>query len=428
MKCGVYEKVITPPLGTSIPGYYHERLATGIKDDLYAKALVLEQGEMVVVWIAVDTFDLTRDAVVGIRRRVQMFTGVPPEHILVAATHTHTGGHISPWFAGHVDEQYANTVVLLAADCAVMAYRNRVEARIGVGTGGESSIAFQRRFLMKDGSVTTNPGVRNPLIDRAAGPIDPEVAVIRIDDAGGNPMGLVWNYVCHTDAVSGTEHSADYPGVLSEAIKQELGEAVVSLFFMGASGNINHHDVSGALVVGPDHHRVMGSVLAKEVLRVWDGIDSGEPRGLRVRSDRFMVPLRYPSEAERSWAANLVGNGAADLSETVLANEILLIEPDRGAVEEIELQAFRIGELALIAIPAELFVEYGLRIKAGSPFQVTLVCELANGSGHGYVCTPEAYEQGGYEPRITRMSRLAHEAGERFVERALALLQQLHRP
>ncbi|MBP1988545.1 neutral/alkaline non-lysosomal ceramidase N-terminal domain-containing protein [Paenibacillus eucommiae] len=426
IKCGVSEQIITPPLGNSIPGYFEDRKSTGIKDELFAKSLVIESEGVTLAFIAMDCIDLDSDIVKRIRDRVHQFSAIPQSSIMISASHTHTGPPVQSGFIDSRDEHYLSFMVQKAADAAILAFNSRREAKIGFGSGEESSIAFNRRFFLKDGSFATNPGILNPLIDRAAGPIDPEVAVIRIDDIEGNPLGVVTNYACHTDAVGGTEYSADYPGKLAAELKRLLGGQTASLFLMGASGNINHIDVSGRFPRVPNHYLTMGKILAGEVVKVREAIIPSEHViPLAVKQTFFSVAHRKPSEQDVQAAHELLEAGTESLTEQLFAQKALEVVASEENHSEVELQVFRIGELAVVGLPCELFVEFGLEIKQKSPFKYTIINELCNGSATGYISTREAYEQGGYEPRITARSKLAVETGEQFVQFALKALHEL---
>lgn len=421
------EVSITPQLGNSIPGYFKDRISNGIKDELYAKALVVESEQKTVVFIVVDAIDLARRDVERIRSRIQEGTGIPQEHIMVSATHTHTGPPVKEGFNSKVNEDYMVWLAQKAGDAGVLAYKGRREARIGFGVGQEANIAFNRRFYMKDGSVTTNPGILNPQIDRPAGPIDPEVIVARIDDAAtGEPIGVLTNYACHTDTVSGNEYSADFPGALSRTLKQVLGEKTVSLFMLGACGNINHIDVSGVTPRDGRNHIRMGTILAGEVLKVREKITSlASELAIDVKQSFFDVEYRSPTDREVQLAelAEQNASTASDM-ELAFARQVRGIQAAGPGSTNVEIQSVRLGELGIVGLPAEIFVEFGLRIKSRSPFPITLINELCNGSARGYICVKEAYNQGGYEPRTTNNSKLATDAGDRFVEKAVELLHQ----
>lgn len=426
-KCGMSEVVITPPLGSPIPGSVNERLSTGTKDELYAKALVVETESATFAIVALDAIDVPRRLVENVRARVSELAGIPGEHVMVSSTHTHTGGPtIQTSFVSAVDESYLDLLASRAADAVILAHSGRTEARIGFGRGLEADIAFNRRFLMRDGTVRMNPGIGNPDIVEPVGPIDPEVVVIRIDDAEGNPIGVVTNYSCHACVVGGTEYSADYPGELSRTLKRLLGPSAVSLFLQGASGDINHIDVSGRLATTkPNHYKVMGSILAYEAMKVREKTYAVDRLQAAVKLRRVPVRFRRPTEEQIASARQLLQSpeDGSPVTEVKFAKQ--MIELSRNTADEAteaEIQIFALGDLAIVGLPAEIFVEFGLEIKRGSPFRYTIVNQLTNGSVSGYVCTREAYLQGGYETRLRTYSRLQEEAGDLFVEHALGLL------
>lgn len=431
MRIGLAEVNITPPLGMQIPGYGPKpRLATGMKDELFAKAAVIESGETVLAFIVIDIISLELDSSTRIRNRVYEYTGIPAEQVMVSCTHTHTG---PPRPVDAVALSYYPTLEAKSADAAILAWGKREDARIGCGRGSEDSVAFNRRFFMKDGTVQTNPGILNPNIDRPEGPIDPEVLVIRIDNARGEPLGIVSNYAVHTDCVSGTEYSGDYPATISRTIKQLYGESVVSLFFQGACGNINHIDVSGRHDPKVIPHRVrMGSILGLEISKVRDKTKTAwSDVQLFVASRIVNVSERALRKHEIEWAENTLAalKGISDDSlsskqamEKTRAEQRLVSIRQPLHSRDYEIQVSAIGDLAVVALPAEMFVEFGLEIKERSPYAFTIINELSNGSGNGYVCTPAAYDRGGYEPTGTKFTE---EAGDLFVRSALELLNEL---
>ncbi|MFC3767489.1 neutral/alkaline non-lysosomal ceramidase N-terminal domain-containing protein [Paenibacillus sp. GCM10012303] len=420
IKCGMSEVIITPPLGNSMPGYFEDRRSTGVKDDLYAKALLIESNEFV-VFIVIDCLALAYPEVRKIRDRVYELTGIAQSQVMISTTHTHTGPPVRPGFNSSVNPDYLSDLVDKAADAAKLAYNNRKHARIGFGTGIVDHISFNRRFFMKDGSVKTNPGKRNPLIEKPAGPIDPEVSVMRIDALDGEPIGMVSNFACHTDCVSGTEYSADYPGELSKTIKKMLGEHAVSLFMLGACGNINHTDVSGQTHYEPFYYKKMGRILAYEALKVREKSETTDQLTVRVKSELLRLENRKPTNQQCKLAQEALLNESSGIVEKAFARQLMKVEESKETHSELEIQAVRLGDRAVVGLPAEIFVEFGLEIKAIAPFRAVFINELCNGA-NGYVCTREAYTQGGYEPRLTNGSKLPENAGEIMTGKLLQLL------
>jgi hypothetical protein len=430
IRCGMSEVIITPPLGCSMPGYFHDRRSTGILDELYAKAIVWESNTDMAAIIALDCIDLTRPIVEAIRSQVRAGTGISASCVMVSATHTHTGPPVKTTTFLQDDQAYLDWMIDRAAKAAITAYHSRQDAIIGVGLGQEDRIAYNRRFFMQDGTVRTNPGIGNPHVVRPTGPIDPQVIVLRIDDMQRRPIGVITNYATHTDVVGGTEYSGDYPGELSVAIKEALGSQTVSMFLMGASGNINHYNVvsgkASDYAKPSDYYRRMGRILAAEVLRVREAAntDNEQKLFLHTRQATVTIPYRKPSEEDIRAAEHTLRTEAPEHVECAFAAELLRANERQEPSVDVEIQAILLGDLAIIGLPGELFVEFGLELKEKSPFPITLVSELSNGSVSAYLCTKESYAQGGYEPRITDNNRLAIDAGELLTEHTLKLLNR----
>lgn len=283
---------------------------------------------------------------------------------------------------------------------------------------------------MADGTVRTNPGVENPDIVAPAGPIDPQLQIIRIDDLDGRPLGLVTNYACHADTVGGTEYSADFPGAISTTIKQALGEHVVSVYLQGACGNINHVDVSGRHDTEKGvHHERMGRILASVALQSRECATSVDVLATRTATTTLLVPFRRPTAQHVAAArATVLDPHLPATRRFPFADQVLeLAKHGDNQPATAEITVFALGtHAAIVCLPGEIFAEFGLQIKQQSPFGHTIINELSNGSVYGYICTPEAYTQGGYEPTLRTYNRTAENTGDRFVAASLQLLEQLH--
>jgi neutral ceramidase len=431
IQCGLYEAVITPPIGSSIPGHSEERKVTGVKDELYVKAFVVESEGQIAALVVVDALYVLHADVQRIRERIHQWTSITPDQVMVSATHTHTGPPIRPGFDGSNHSSYRDYLVERSADAVIMAYRGRQPVRIGYGIGQVEDIAFNRRFFMKDGTVRTNPGFLLPELDRPAGPTDPEVLVVRIDTLDGRALGVITNFACHTDTMEGFETliSADFPGELSRTLKKLLGPDVVSMFVLGACGNINHYDFSKPKSIASDHYRIMGKILAGEVFKVRERMkltDMHERFEIGISQLFFPLAYRMPTEEEVTEARRVMDSEKSLHKELYFAEHLLqmLVDPDK--IAQVELQAFKLGELSIAGFPGEIFTEFGLAIKQNAPSRYTMINTLCNGSIQGYVCTKEAYVQGGYEPKLKRTHRIPSGAGDSFVDHMLQMLHQLH--
>ncbi len=176
--------------------------------------------------------------------------------------------HHTLHMAGEIDSTYIEILVKKIASSIAMAKKNLKEANVKVGKGEEQNLVFNRRYVMKDGSVKTNPGKLNPDIIRPAGPVDPDILVILLEDDIKNPIALLINYANHVDTIGGTGISADYPGILSRTLKRFLGDIPV-LFLTGAEGDINHINVMDSNPqAGYEEAKRIGITLAGEVLKI----------------------------------------------------------------------------------------------------------------------------------------------------------------
>jgi neutral ceramidase len=430
LECGLCEIDITPPLGFAIPGYFTPRPAIGIKDNLYAKAVVIGDGHSFSAIIVLDTIGVEKEEVDAIRKRVSEGTGIPASHILVAATHTHTGGPIYR-DGGPDGDEYTAYIVKKAADAAVLAYGNKRIAKIGVAKGEVQGISFNRRYFMRDGILRTNPGFNNPDIVEPAGPIDSDVFIIRLDGEDGSPLGVITNFACHPDTIGGKRYSADYPGEISHTLKKVYGDSFISLFLNGACGNINHHDFMHASQPKPDAIRQMGRVLAGEVIKIREKAALENSLHIEGLCKQLSLTVRKPSSEELLKADQLLNEAKQPMTNQTIpeadlffAKQLLTLRERKETEAIVEIQALRIGVSVIAAFPCELFVEFGHELKQRSPYPHTLIAAYANGV-NGYVATREAFIQGGYETRLTSRTRLAPDSGERMVNAVLGLLQQL---
>lgn len=435
LKVGTAAVVITPHKGTAMAGYYAQRLATAVDNDLYAKSLVIEQDGTKVAIVSCDLIRMPRPIAQAARERIEKSTGIPADHVMISATHCHTGPALPIGDAGgdsarHWDlklaGQYVTTLPDLIAQSVEQANAKLVPAKASAGTGHEEGLAFNRRYIMKDGTVGWNPGKLNPKIVRPAGPTDPEVPVVYFETPVGQPLATYTNFAMHVDTTGGTRISADYPHTLHTLLNRIKGPQMLSLFTIGATGDINHIDVrTKRPQSGPAEAARIGTVLAGEVLKTYARLSPVEGDGVRARSK--IVALDLPPITQKDIdRANEIASGSATHAtflETVNAYKVLDVASQHGKPLEAEVQVIALGDdVAWVGIPGELFCELGMSIKRRSPFPHTIVAEMANGSIN-YIPTRRAYEQGNYE---VVSARIAAGSGERLADTAVELLTELH--
>jgi hypothetical protein len=428
---------ITPPLGSAMAGYFHNRGAEAVHDDLYAKALVMQKDGVRAALVVCDLISIPREVTEQVRAIAAKDFGLPGSNVMVSATHAHTGPVMAteadaynlPPEMRKIASEYSHSLPDKIVECIRMAIKNIQSAKISAATGTENTLAFNRRFFMKDGTIGWNPGKNNPAILRPTGPVDPQVPVVYFESNRGKPVATYVNFTMHLDTVGGLEFSADYPYTLSKLLGEVKGQEMVTIFSIGTAGNINHLDVSDPNPQSGHHEAArIGTVLAANVLETYRHLHPVAVDRIQCKGEIVKLPLPSVTPADAQWAKEVSARfgkpDAAPFMDQVRADKIMAISARQGKSVEAEVQVITLGnQLAWVGLPGEVFVELGLAIKRASPYPLTIVGELAN-DDIGYVPNREAYPQGAYEPVS---ARVAQGSGEMLVDAAVQLLTDLYR-
>jgi len=435
LRVGFGASEITPTRPTPMAGYYGVRFSTETHDPLWAKCTVLDDGSTVVAVISVDLIATTPWMVSETRRLVQERTAIPPECVMLSATHSHTGPVLYEpderrvgRFGDQTDEakRYMLELPGRITEAVVAAFERRRPMTVQHGIASESKLAFNRRFFMSDGSVGWNPGKLNPRIVREAGPTDDSLPMIAMFDEEKRVAGLLCSFAIHLDTVSGTQWSADMPFTLQQCLQRVFGETSHMQYATGCCGDVNHIDVRhGQRQGGHTEAARIGTRLAGAVLRSWDHLVPATDCRLHATSEIVLLPASSHSEDRSRWAHDVLtrvaGKEPPPFMEMVEAFRIADVEARAGDPIPAEVQVITLGrEIAWVALPGEIFVQLGMAIKEASPFATTSLHELANGS-IGYVPTRQAYAQGNYE---VVSARCAEGSGEMLVDSALQQLRE----
>ncbi len=438
-RVGVGTTDITPPVGYRMSGYFRERLSTGVKDPLLAKAIVFSQNDTVAALVVCDIVGLAPAVSRESRKKIEENLGIPAENVSIAATHSHTGplyfGAIRDHFHAitvaregtdpHEEFDYPAFLVEQIEAAVGQARQNRTAVSGFAGYGHEDRVAFNRRFLLKNGTAQTWIGLNHPDVVGVAGPIDPQVGLIRFDSiADGKPLSMLTSYALHLDTLGGQLYSADYPFYLQRKLAEAYGDGFVSLFGIGTCGDINHADTAAKK---RNDTETIGMLLAESVLEEMPELKPIGNPSLAVKRAVIEVPKQTYTEEQIAQARQdiqRVGDREVPMLQRVKTYKIVALQDYEEETIPLEIQVFRLSdEVAIVTLPGEVFVELGLRIKVASPFETTLVIELAN-DAPGYIPTRKAFVEGGYE---TVNSRIAPGGGEQMAEAAIGLLGELHR-
>jgi len=447
-KAGAATSNITPKIGTSINGNMKDGIVKQIHDETHARCIVLDDGKTKLAMLTVDLCMIYREELDAAKQRAHELTGIPVENMMMSATHTHSGGTACSVFQSDPDPEYLKFLRERIADAVIRANNNLAPARIGWALGREESQVFNRRWKMKPGKplmnpfgtedlVKMNPGVANPDRLEPSGPTDPELPVISIQTPEGRPLALLANYSLHYVGGTGSgEISADYYGMFAERMKALLESdsngypPFVAMLSNGTSGNINNVNwfANEPLPAMRPYEKMrqVANVIAAEAYKTYQTIRYQDWVSLSSAQTEINLGVRLPKKEETERAKGIIAkaNGPVmNTMEEIYARETMLIK-DFPKQVPLVIQAFRIGDLAITAVPCEIFVEIGLDIKAKSPFKPTFTTSLANGY-NGYLPTPEHHKLGGYETWRARSSYLEVDASTKITENILGLLRKL---
>lgn len=432
LRVGAARVDITPPEGMpfQVPQVppFPVITAEGVHDPLHAKAVVLESGGTRAAIVACDLTSIPLEIITAARAKVGELTRVPPANVMISATHTHTVPNIRPRFfrnASPAQREIALAYIArlpdLIAESVRQAEARLAPARLQAALGEVQGVAFNRRFLMKDGVVMSNPakGRDELLVDivRPAGPTDPSLPVILLDTPAGEPLATMINFSMHLDTTGGLRYSADFPHVIARILADIKGPSMLTHFTTGACGNINHYQLLDPRrprrVKGTTEAARIGTLLAAEVTRAYERLRPLSASPLKV--SRENVTLRLLKEKSDKFIAD------EGPRPTFHDGEVTQRLVDGRYVFDAEVMVISLGdELAYVGVPGELFVELGLAIKQGSPYQLTVIDELANGS-IGYIPNRKAHAEGAYGASA-QTTRCDPGSGEALVESAIRQL------
>ncbi|HEY2972188.1 MAG TPA: neutral/alkaline non-lysosomal ceramidase N-terminal domain-containing protein [Pyrinomonadaceae bacterium] len=433
LTAGFSKVCISPPVGAPLAGFAaRQGVSQGIHDDLFARALVLANGEAVVALVSVDLLALPGDFIKRVRERIQRSTGIEPSSVMIASTHTHAGPvTITTFFNPEesVDAAYMDSLAEAVEQSVTNAWLARFPATVGVGVAKVDGVGVNRR----------SPDQR---------PIDEQIGIIKVDDFNGRTHAVLINYSCHP-TVLGPDNllvTGDFPNFAIEEIERNIGPDGFAMFVNGTQGNISMGHSSelsaiGVITPGRTFERAaeLGHLLADATLVALPVIATSDAPTLNTLTIPVNLPLKdYPPLEEANTSlrdadellARLTAEGApldqimpaktqrlyASITN-FYARETLAL-PDGHL--PIELQGFRLGDAAFVAIPGEVFVEIGLALKRQLP-HMTFVVGIANGY-IGYLPTREAYATGGYE---VVSSKCQPEAADILVEKVASLTERL---
>ncbi len=450
MKCGFAKVDVTPSLGTPLCGQLTALPATGIESPLYTSAMYLDDGVRKLAFVSCDILFVTNEMASEIALEADV------DDVIICATHTHSGPATVEIFGGNADNTYLKKLKAGIMESIVLASGNMQDAILKYSNGKLPGLAFNRRFIMKNGTIETHPLKNDPDIVKAEGPDSEDINVIWAETVNGKITGGIVTFGCHATVLerNNTLISSDFPGKVKKYLETEIGGTF--LFMQGACGNIcqvNPRNTS-CRETGIDWAKKMGDAIGEEVKDIIISNNYLLNGNINIFSKTINLPRRIIPLELLEWANHHDNSGAAppclsdygsesygqlppgkvslaELFETSFwqdfyADEIKTLHRSylKQSYLPFTIKVIIIGELAIVTLPCELFIEWQNKIIENSPFSHTIVTELANG-WNGYVPTREAFSRkGGYETREVTSSMLAPEAGEIIYDAVLKILKQ----
>jgi len=428
LKGGCAKVDITPPIGVWLSGYGgRDKPSDDIEDELYTKALVLDDGSETIAIITNDLLWVPLEITEKVRAIVREKVGIPEQNILICATHTHFGPKIfsetsmGPDVSDNtVDSAYVETLVKKMTDSVFLAHKNMQEVKFGAAKGEVPEVVFNRRPRREDGSVQTSFTLAPEVLatreiqhasdgsvivkfsfpagqpQLAFGPVDPTAWVLRVENMDGGIVGSFVNFACHP--VSGSSYadwfysiSADYPGETMRVVEQVEGG--VCLFALGTAGDIV------PIRRGKEPRFEIGRAIGAEAVRRLQLVSVSDDISLAAATAQLELPLRQePSPGS-------------------------IMKAKEGQKERMtEIQVLKLGDVYILGLPGEILVEIGLEIKKRAGLEKLIIVSLSN-DAVGYVCHAAAYDEGGYESESG--TNLAKGAGEIMIEQALELISRV---
>jgi len=431
---------ITPFLGKPIAGAGSSTPTNNVHDELYARALVLDDGVTRFALVVCDSSGISHKICEQSRNYIADNKAIQilPENVMISATHTHSGPSAST-------PGYPEFLARRIADSVQSAITNMAPAKIAWGGVDEASPLFNRRWYVSDPKLLTNPfgGVdkirSNPSIGNASminpvGGTDPEVSFLSVQSTDGRPIALLANYSLHyVGAVASGHISADYFGVFANRIEELLGADdsfphFVGIMSNGTSGDVSSNDRNVVVAKRPAYEKIneVAEMIARRVAEAHRKVTFHDWVPLVAASRELPLEPRKTDPEMIAYADEVLSktDHLSGYHRHALKYAAYVERMGTGEYEVPKfVQVFRIGDLAIGTSPFETSTKTGLEIKKKSPFADSFVIEFANGAG-GYMPPPAQLKLGGYETWFGT-NRVQSDGSEVITEAILEMMHEL---
>lgn len=452
LQAGAATSNITPDIGQEIIGGFVPYPSKHVHDELHARCLVLDDGKTKLALVVCDLLGIHRVVSTDARRLIQETLGIPPECVMISATHTHSASSALGTNRLKPDQEadaYQRFVARRIADGVTRAFNNRRPAQIAFGTAEAPEHVFNRRWHMRPGTVPVNPfggsdlvkmnpPAGSPNLVEPAGPTDPTVSFIAVREPNGAMLSVFAAYSLHyVGGVGSADISADYYGYFCEHLKHlvEAGHATpdtsdrppfVAMLANGTSGDINNINFRNPRPGKKPYEQIrfVAEDVAQKVHAAMAKLGFQDNISLAARYREPAIAWRHPNDEQKKWMTETLAAGPKskqDLSYIYAERISRLAEyPETTTVP---LHILRIGDVCIGTMPCEVFVEIGLDFKRRSPLPHSFMVELAHGY-FGYLPTPRQHQLGGYETWIGT-NRLEINASDKLLNELIEMAKEV---
>ena len=390
--------------------------ANGQEGKLRTVAIVLEKKGVKIAIVTCDVLMLTRQTLDPVVAEIQKSTGIPTEHVLINCTHTHHAPSTMRVHDYDLDPTFTQRVQAGIVEAVKQASAQLKEGRFQFQLGAENTVGQNSRQLLADGQIYW-VGPRTNFV-RATGPFDPELPVLAFRAPDDQLLALLFNHSTHSIGTrSAGKRSPSIYGMAAQELESEQGGVVA--FLEGASGSTHNLELTG------------DECMKRLKVAVRDTLAHAQDRPVeRLAAAKRTLQFRVrdfdeaQEEAAVSRYCRQYLGGYAESTIKVFRTMRHELAPLRGQTRETWVQVLRIGDVAMVGVPAEYFTQLGLDIKNRSPFRYTFVAELAN-DWIGYLPNREGHKLGGYQVWTGYHSYAEPGTGERIADLAVELLKEL---
>ena len=447
LQAGAATSNVTPEIGGEIIGGFVPYPSKHIHDELHARCLVLDDGKIKLALVVCDLLGIQRVVSTEARRLIQEMIAIPPECVMISATHTHSAtsalgkDRLKP---EQTLDNYQQFVARRIADGVARAFNNRRPAQIAFGTAEAPEHVFNRRWHMRPGTVPVNPfggselvkmnpPAGSPNLTEPAGPTDPTVSFIAVRDPDGAMISVFAAYSLHyVGGVGAADISSDYYGVFSEHLKrlieddQPSAPPFVAMMANGTSGDINNINFRTPRPGKKQYEQIrfVAEDVASKVHAAMAKLEYRDNLPLAARYREPVITWRKPTAEQTKWMEETLAAGPKSKQDLpfIYAERIsrLAKYPETTTVP---LHILRIGDVCIGTMPCEVFVEIGLDFKRRSPLPHSFMVELAHGY-FGYLPTPRQHQLGGYETWLGT-NRLEINASDKLLDQLIEMAKEV---